>query len=61
MRVFQHLLLSYYVLHASFDLSKVRELAMTQFMRSAVHAVICISFVLKSENVKQVFVIPYNA
>jgi len=55
------LLLSYYALHASFDLSKVRELAMTQFMRSAVYAVIWISFVRKSENVKQVFVIPYNA
>ncbi len=54
------LLLIYYNLKISIDLTKVRNEASTQLVRSLVYAGIWISFILKSENVRKIFVYPYS-
>ena len=54
------LLIIYYNLKVSFDLTAVKSEAGLQLTRSLVYAGIWISFIVKSENVKQIFVCPYN-
>jgi Domain of Unknown Function with PDB structure (DUF3857)/Protein of unknown function (DUF2569) len=54
------LVLSYYNVNTTMDLKSVREDAITQLTRSCIYAFIWISFVLKSERVKQIFVYPHS-
>jgi Domain of Unknown Function with PDB structure (DUF3857)/Protein of unknown function (DUF2569) len=55
------LLIIYQNLPIQADLTAAKKILMTQFTRMAVYAVIWISFVLKSENVKQTFIYPHDA
>jgi len=54
------LLLIYHNLKVSVDLTALKGEATLQLTRSLVYAGIWISFIVKSENVKQIFVCPYN-
>jgi hypothetical protein len=54
------LLIIYYNLKVSFDLTAVKSEAGLQLTRSLVYAGIWIIFMVKSENVKQIFVCPYD-
>jgi hypothetical protein len=54
------LLLFYYNLRVSVDLTKVKSEAVTQLIRSLVYAGIWVSYIVKSENVKKIFVWPYD-
>jgi len=53
------LILIYYSVKTS-DLSTVRKDAVTQLTRSLVYAFIWITFIMKSDRVKQIFTCPYN-
>lgn len=54
------LLIVYHTIRTSIDLTAVKTEAATQFFRSLVFAGIWISFIVKSEYVKRIFVCPYN-
>ena len=54
------LVLLYYNIKSTMDLKSVREDSITQLTRSCIYAFIWISFVLKSERVKQIFVYPHS-
>jgi hypothetical protein len=54
------LLLFYYNIKTSIDLSAVRSEAGTQLIRTVVYAAVWISFILRSERVKQIFVCPHS-
>lgn len=54
------LLVVYHTIKVSIDLTPVKSDAATQLMRSLVYAGIWISFIVKSENVKKIFVCPYD-
>jgi hypothetical protein len=54
------LVVAYNMIKASIDLTSVKSEATTQLIRSLVYAGIWISFIVKSENVKRIFVYPYN-
>jgi hypothetical protein len=55
------MLVIYQNLHIQADLTAAKKVLMTQFTRMTIYAVIWISFVLKSENVKQTFIYPHDA
>ncbi|HEY2348294.1 MAG TPA: DUF2569 domain-containing protein, partial [Puia sp.] len=54
------LLLFYYNVKTTMDLKAVQSDAITQVTRSVIYAGIWISFIMKSERVKQIFVCPYS-
>lgn len=54
------LLVIYHNLRVSVDLTKVKSEAATQLIRSLIYAGIWVSYIVKSETVKKIFVFPYD-
>ena len=54
------LLVVYYNLHVQTDITSVRNIVRTQFFRMVVYSAIWISFVKRSERVKQTFIYPHS-
>ena len=53
------LLVLYHTVHVTVDMKAVKSDASRQLIRSLIYSAVWVSFIVKSENVKRIFVCPY--